>query len=112
MFAARTAGADPDVGATNAALAGLVGLALGIPIYMAIWFAPALVVLNEMGVGEALRASFLACLKNVVPFLVYGVAMFLLAIVATIPIMLGWLVLGPMLVASVYTSYRDIFYAQ
>jgi len=34
---------------------------------------------------------------------------FLLALVAMIPIGLGWLVLGPMLSASVYTSYRDIY---
>jgi hypothetical protein len=32
-----------------------------------------------------------------------------LAIVATIPLLLGWLVLGPVTVASVYASYCDIF---
>jgi uncharacterized membrane protein len=89
----------------------LLILALIIPIYMAIWFAPALITLDGMEVGAALKASFFACLKNVVPFLVYGVVMFVLAIVASIPLMLGWLVLGPMVVASVYTAYRDIFYA-
>jgi hypothetical protein len=35
--------------------------------------------------------------------------MFVLAIVASIPLALGWLVLGPMIVASVYTAYRDIY---
>jgi uncharacterized membrane protein len=112
MFAMRTAGADPAAGAAGAALGGLIGLALGVPIYMAIWFAPALITLNDMGAGAALKASFFGCLKNVVPFLVYGVVMFVLALVASIPLMLGWLVLGPMIVASVYVSYRDIFYAQ
>jgi len=112
VFALRTAGADSGAGVATAALAALIGLALGIPIYMAIWFAPALITLNGMDVGAALKASFLACLKNIMSFLVYGIVMFLLTIVASIPILLGWLVLGPMLVASVYTAYRDIYYAQ
>lgn len=89
----------------------LVGLALLVPVYMAIWFAPALVTLNGTEVGAALKTSFFACLRNILPFLVYGIVMFLLSIVATVTV-IGWLVLGPMLVASVYTAYRDIFYAR
>lgn len=110
MFAVRSAGADTAAGMAGVALAGLIGLALSIPIYMAIWFAPALITLNGLDVGAALKASFFACLKNIVPFLVYGVVMFVLAIVASVPVMLGWLVLGPVLVASAYTAYRDVFY--
>ena len=89
----------------------LVGLALLIPVYMAIWFAPALITLNGAEVGAALKTSFSACLRNIVPFLIYGIVMFLLSIVATVTV-LGWFVLLPMLVASVYTAYRDIFYAR
>jgi uncharacterized membrane protein len=111
-FALRTAGADHAASAASAALAGLIGLALGLPIYMAIWFAPALITLNGMDVGAALKASFFGCLKNIMSFLVYGIVGFVLAVVASIPVMLGWLVLGPVLIASVYTGYRDIFYAQ
>jgi len=112
VFALQSTGADPAASAATAALAGLLGLALGVPIYMAIWFSPALITLNGMDVGAALKASFLACLKNIVPFLLYGVVMFLLMIVASLPFMLGWLVLGPVFIASVYTGYRDVFYAQ
>lgn len=89
----------------------LVGFALLIPVYMAIWFAPALITLNGAEVGAALKTSFFACLRNIVPFLVYGVVMFLLSIVATVTV-IGWIVLFPMFVASVYTAYRDIFYAR
>jgi uncharacterized membrane protein len=91
-------------------IASLIGLALGVPVYMAIWFAPALVALNDFEPLRAIKASFGACLKNIVPFLLYGVILFALAIVASIPFLLGWLVLGPVLAASVYTAYRDIFY--
>ena len=33
-----------------------------------------------------------------------------LAVVASIPLALGWFVLAPVFVASMYASYRDIFY--
>ena len=113
MFAFGTAGrSDPGLAATGVLLAVLLGFALGLPIYMAIWFAPALVVFHDFEVVAALKASFFACLKNILTFLVYGVVMFVLAIVASIPILLGWLVLGPVIFASVYTAYRDVFFAR
>jgi len=90
-------------------LAWLVALALSIPIYMALWFAPALVVLRRMAPVAALRESFFGCLKNIVPFLVYSIVFVVLGILASIPLGLGWLVLGPVTVASVYAAYRDIF---
>lgn len=90
-------------------LAWLVALALSIPIYMALWFAPALVVLREMAPIEAIKESFMGCLKNILPFLVYSIVLLVLGIVASIPLGLGWLVLGPTLIASVYASYRDIY---
>jgi uncharacterized membrane protein len=108
-------GDDPlpaGIGTTTILLAALVALALMIPAAMALWFAPALVVLNDFGVGDALKVSFSASLKNFVPFLVYGAVFIGLAILATIPLALGWLALGPTIVASVYTAYRDIFYAE
>jgi hypothetical protein len=90
-------------------LAGLVATALSIPIYMALWFAPALVVLRGLAPVAAVKESFLGCLKNIVPFLIYGLVMLVLGIVAAIPLGLGWLVLGPVAIASVYTAYRDIY---
>jgi hypothetical protein len=90
-------------------LAGLVAMALSIPIYMALWFAPALVVLRGLAPVAAVKESFLGCLKNVVPFLIYGLVMLVLGIVAAIPLGLGWLVLGPVAIASIYVSYRDIY---
>lgn len=91
-------------------LAVLVMAALSIPLYMAVWFSYPLIAINDFTVGQALKASFFACLKNILPFLLYGIVMFLLAVAASIPLGLGWLLLGPVLLASLHTSYRDIFY--
>jgi uncharacterized membrane protein len=90
-------------------LAMLVGLALFVPVMMAMWFAAPLVVFNRLGAVDAMKQSFGGCLKNVVPFLIYGIVMLVLAIIASVPIGLGWLVLGPVTAASIYTSYRDIY---
>ena len=90
-------------------LAMLIMMALILPLVMAIWLAAPLVVFHEEGAVEAMKGSFSGCLKNILPFLVYGVIMFVLSIVATLPLALGWLALGPVVAASVYTSYRDIY---
>ena len=93
-------------------LAILIGVALVIPLAMAYWFAPVLVALNGLPAIEAMKMSFWGCLKNILPFLVYGLVALEAAIVATIPLALGWLVLGPVLAATMYASYRDIFYQE
>ena len=37
-----------------------------------------------------------------------SVAIFVLAIVASIPLFLGWFLLGPVLMVSLYLAYRDV----
>ena len=96
--------------AATALLAALLILALMLPLVMATWFAPALIVFQGMGVAAAMKASFIGCLKNVLPFLLYGVIAIVAGVIASLPFGLGWLVLGPVLTASVYTSYRDIYF--
>jgi hypothetical protein len=91
-------------------LAVLVIMALSIPLTMAMLFAVPLIVFNDADIGSALKTSFGACLKNILPFLVWSVAIFILAIVASIPMFLGWLLLGPVLMVSLYLAYRDIFH--
>ena len=48
-------------------------------------------------------------LKNVVPFLVFGVIYIVAAIVASIPFGLGWIVLVPVSLLTAYVSYEDVF---
>ena len=92
-------------------LAMLVVLALSVPLYMALWFAPPLVVFHGMAPVAAMQVSFFACLKNLIPFLLYGAIVVALAVIAAIPFGLGFLVLAPVVMASIYTAYRDIFFA-
>jgi hypothetical protein len=93
-------------------LGGLVVVALSVPLMMLYWFAPALVVMHDMAPWAAMKASFRGCLKNIVPFIVYGFVMMVLAIVAMIPILLGFLVWIPVAVASTYAAYRAIYTEQ
>lgn len=107
-------GGGPGPGASPEALmtvmlAVLVMFALLLPLMMALWFAPALVVFHDRGPVEAMRESFAGCLKNIVPFLVYGLIALVFAVLASIPIGLGWLLLGPVLIGSLFASYRDIY---
>lgn len=94
------------IGALVLLLLALTGATL---LWMALWFAPALVTLDGMEPVAALKKSFDACLANIAPFLVYGLLYIGLALLATIPLGLGWLVLAPMIVASCYASWRQIF---
>ena len=90
-------------------VAELCALALYLPLLMLVWFAPALVVLDDQGTMESLKNSFAGCVKNVIPYLIYGIVGLILTILATIPLGLGWFVLTPMIIASVYLAYKDIY---
>ena len=92
-------------------LSVLLPAVLSVPLMMALWFAPALVLFNRMSPLGALRASFDACLKNTLPFLIYGLILMVLAFFATLPALLGYLLLIPVVSGSVYAAYRDIFLA-
>jgi len=87
----------------------LVGAVLLVPLAMALWFAPALVIFSDLTPGAALKASFDGCMKNMAPFLIYGIVLFILLLLALIPIMLGVLLLIPVLTGSVFASYGDIY---
>jgi len=109
-------GMEPNemmVGAMGGMLIGLlIAAALLTPLLMAYWFAPALVALRGLTATEAMKQSFFGCLRNWLPFLVYGVIAFILMMLAMIPFGLGMLVLVPVLSASIYAGYKDIFPAE
>lgn len=91
-------------------IALLVASLLFIPLAMSFLFAPALVMLDELSAFEAMKLSFVGCLKNVLPFLVFGLAALVLLFVGMIPLGLGVLVVWPTLSAAIYVAYRDIYF--
>jgi len=103
-----TAGLLAGLGVTSLLLL-LIALVLLIPVGMAAWLAPALIVLRQQQPVEALKASLAACWANLGPLTVYGLLWIAFAIVASIPFGLGWLVLAPLTVLSTYVAYKDLF---
>jgi uncharacterized membrane protein len=93
----------------GAFFAVLIGTLCALPLMMACWFAPPLVMLRNEEPVAAMKASFAACLVNIWPLTVYGLIGIVLMIVATIPFGLGWFVLCPVFATSIYASYKDIF---
>lgn len=92
-----------------------VGWLLSIPLLMACWFSPLLVYLHDMRIVPAMLVSLKACLMNMMPFLIYGAILFVgLFLVTPISLATGvfdlgmWL-LAPIVIPSLYASYKDIF---
>ncbi len=90
-------------------LAILLGVSIGFLLAMAGYFAPALVMLRNVTAVEAMKLSFAGCMRNMWPFLFYGLLVILLSVIAAIPFGLGLLVAMPVMIASGYAAYKDIF---
>ena len=88
----------------------LIAMLLFLPIFMAIWFAPALVVLHNIRPVEAMKMSLKGCMKNIATFTVFGlIGPIVMILVAIFTLGLGLLVLFPIGMITYYTSYRDVW---
>ncbi len=109
----------------------LILAAIMVPMAMMYWFSPALIALNDLSFFDAMKMSLQACLKNILPFMLYGAVFLLIGVVVTgaaavvipimvqagkiptvlavIPLVVIGLAVTPVAIASIYTSYRDIF---
>jgi uncharacterized membrane protein len=87
----------------------LTGMVLYVPLMMLTWFAPLLIVFRRMTALAALKASFTACMQNLGAFTLYGLIIVALWVVATLPIMIGLVIVLPVIFGSIYASYVDIF---
>lgn len=90
----------------------LSGMALYIPLLMLTWFAPLLIVFRKMNAIPALKTSFAACMQNLGAFTLYGCIILGLWIAATLPILIGLVIVLPVIFGSIYASYTDIFERQ
>lgn len=103
---------DPEIikqAISGAGFAVLLGLMLFSALVMAMQFAPMLVFFDNIAPVAAMKLSLRAFLYNIGPMTMYGTTFIFLAILATIPMMLGWLVLMPIMFTSVYAAYSGIF---
>jgi uncharacterized membrane protein len=89
----------------------LVGFLLTAFVKGALWFAPALLAFHDISTAHAIRWSLFAALSNMGAMLAYGIVLMAVFIAAVIPWGLGLLVVVPIMVASTYTGYRDVFEA-
>jgi hypothetical protein len=112
----------------------ILGVLFIIPMLMAMWFAPALIVLHDLGAVKALMLSFQGSMRNIMPLIIFGIFISVLSLVATITLSrlgwwfffknkeyeyasivvtfmptLVWVILTPFIVASQYVAYREIF---
>ena len=88
---------------------GLLAFVGFILIGLAFWFAPALVVLHDMSPSLAIRTSFFAGIKNIVPIIIFVLIAMVLVPIGFIALIVGLLVVLPLLFAASYAAYRDIF---
>ena len=93
----------------------LTGTLVSLPLLLALWYAPLLVYFDDMKPLAAMKSSFQACLRNTPALLVYGLLVFA-GILLMMPFARAlrqydlalWL-LTPVLVPSLYASYKDIY---
>lgn len=83
----------PAVGLTEV-FVFLLALVLAAVFTMLNWFAPALVALRGLSALDAMKLSFMACLRNWFAFLVYGLIVMVAGVVATIAVVVLAFVFG------------------
>jgi uncharacterized membrane protein len=110
-FSGATGETHDAVGAVGAGmlLTFLIALIFSLATFALQAFSIPLVMFNDVAPIEAIKSSLNASLRNVVPLIVFLVIYFALAIIASIPFFVGFLALGPVSVAALYASFRDIF---
>lgn len=84
-------------------------LLISLPLTMATWFAPMLIFHRNYGLGQALKESFQACSANFLAFFVYGLIMLACVFMIIISFYIAVIFLGPLIFATIYTSFMDIW---
>ncbi len=99
---------DPEV-VQQILLSILVAMLVSMPIMMAGWFAPVLIMEKGLSPLVALRLSFQACTANFKAFLIYGLVTMIMALFVIMSMYIALLFVGPLFFTSYYVSYEDIF---
>jgi uncharacterized membrane protein len=78
-------------------------------LLMALWFAPALVMLHGVSPLDAMKLSARACLSNLATFAVLGLIFYVLTWLALLPAGLGMLIFIPVLAGALHAGWQDTF---
>lgn len=76
---------------------------------MIIMLASALVAINGLSALEACKLAIDGGLQNLLPFALYLFASFIVLILGAMLFGIGFLVAFPIVIASMYAAYRDMF---
>ncbi|GKX63272.1 BPSS1780 family membrane protein [Pragia fontium] len=109
-------GSDPSMALTGAStgmmfLAFLLMFVIYMVGYALTWFAPALIVIHNLTLGQAISMSLSAVKKNILPGLLYFIVLGIVMTISVLPLGLGLLITMPLMLATYYTSYRSLFIA-
>ena len=91
------------------ALTFLLMMLVSVPMIMALWLAPGLVVLKGCDPVEAVRLSFSASIKNFLPFLIFYILAGIASMLGAMLLGIGLIFVYPVLLCATYIAYKDIF---
>lgn len=109
ITAALERAADANLSPPDVPAAPLLSVLLVVPLFMAVIFAPALVMFQNLPAVQAIKASFTGCLANLAPVLLFAVLSAVLAMIAMLPYGLGMLIWVPIYAGAVYRGYKALF---
>jgi len=113
MAASETGNVDPVAMMTSGmVLSMLLVFLVFLTVLLGFVYATPLIMLDNMAPVESIKASYQACFKNILPLLVFGLIYLLLAFIAALPFLLGFLILIPVSILAVYCSYKSIFHIE
>lgn len=101
--------ASPTLGVGMIFLAPLVAMVLSLPLIMATWLAPGLVVLKGTAPLDAVRLSFSAAIKNFLPFIIFFFLGMIACIAGGLLMGVGLIFVYPLLICGAYVAFKDIF---
>lgn len=87
----------------------VTGAFIAVVLGMFFFFSGHLVVLGDVGVFEAMKLSLIACLKNILPLFLWALIAFTLTLAGSLLCGLGLLVAMPVVWASTYQAFLEIF---
>lgn len=102
-------GGQAGMGQPGMLLPAMLGMLVMVIVLALFYFAIPLALFARLAPTTALAEGIRGLVRNLPAVLVLGAIALALAIAATVPLLLGWLVLVPVMAGAWYTSYQEVF---